>query len=90
MSNADDEYRVIPPQDPMKNNWEFMEVWIDSSPSPPYILLLLCDSEDNCQIYDPAQGYKVVFSTNNYDEAKLYLLEDEFESVQGRLLAAEL
>ena len=58
--------------------------------SRPYILLLLCDSEENCQIYDPAQGYKVVFSTKNYDEAKLYLLEDEFESVQGRLLAAEL
>ncbi|MEH2197720.1 hypothetical protein [Nostoc sp.] len=90
MSNADDEYRVIPPQAPMKNNWEFMEVWIDRSHSPPYILLLLCDSEDNCQIYDPAQGYKVVFSSNNYDEANLYLLEDEFESVQGRVLAAEL
>ncbi|GAX41356.1 hypothetical protein NIES4075_23260 [Tolypothrix sp. NIES-4075] len=67
MSNADDQYHVIPAQDPMKNNWEFMEVWIDPSHFPPYVLLLLCDSEENCQISDPAQGYKVVFSTNNYD-----------------------
>ncbi|WP_242051692.1 hypothetical protein [Nostoc sp. FACHB-280] len=58
--------------------------------SPPYILLLLCDSEQNCQIYDPAQGYKVIFSSSNYEAAKLWLLEDEYEPVEGRLLANEL
>ncbi|AVZ31080.1 hypothetical protein BMF81_03428 [Nodularia spumigena UHCC 0039] len=35
--------------------------------SPPYILLLLCDSEGDCQISDPKQGDKVIFSSNNYD-----------------------
>ena len=43
----------------IKNNWEFTEVWIDPMLSPTYILLLLCDSEENCQIYDPKQGDKV-------------------------------
>ncbi|MBW4476276.1 MAG: hypothetical protein KME54_05210 [Tolypothrix brevis GSE-NOS-MK-07-07A] len=79
-----------PAQDRVKNNWEFTEVWIDPMLSPPYILLLLCDSEDNCQIYDPMQGYKVVFTNNNYDAAKLWLLEDEYEPIEGRLLATEL
>ncbi|MEH2397635.1 hypothetical protein [Nostoc sp.] len=79
-----------PAQDRVKNNWEFTEVWIDPMLSLPYILLLLCDSEDNCQVYDPAQGYKVVFSSNDYNAAKLWLLEDEYEPIQGRLLAAEL
>ena len=79
-----------PAQDPVKNNWEFTEVWIDPMLSPPYILLLLCNSEDNCQVYDPAQGYKVVFSNNDYNTAKLWLLEDEYEPIEGRLLAAEL
>lgn len=79
-----------PAQDRVKNNWEFTEVWIDLMLSPPYILLLLCDSEDSCQIYDPAQGYKVVFSSNDYNAAKLWLLEDEYEPIEGRLLAAEL
>ncbi|MBG1271403.1 hypothetical protein [Nostoc sp. WHI] len=79
-----------PAQDRVKNNWEFTEVWIDSMLSPPYILLLLCDSEDNCQVYDPAQGYKVVFSSNDYNAAKLWLLEDEYEPIKGRLFAAEL
>jgi hypothetical protein len=40
----------------IKNNWKFAEIWIDPILSPPYILLLLCDSEGNCQIYDPKQG----------------------------------
>ncbi|MBE9057526.1 hypothetical protein [Sphaerospermopsis sp. LEGE 08334] len=74
----------------IKNNWELTEVWIDSMLSPPYILLLLCDKEGNCQVYDPKQGNKVVFSSNNYEAAKLWLLEDEYEPFEGRLLAAEL
>ncbi|MCC5656028.1 hypothetical protein LC608_03310 [Nostoc sp. XA010] len=79
-----------PAQDRVKNNWEFTEVWIDPMLSPPYILLLLCNSEDNCQVYDPAQGYKIVFSSNDYNAAKLWLLEDEYEPIEGRLLAAKL
>ena len=79
-----------PAQDPVKNNWEFTEVWIDPMLSPPYILLLLCESEGNCQIYDPAQSYKVIFSSNSYDAAKSWLLEDEYEPIEGRVLSAEL
>ena len=79
-----------PAPDIVKNNWEFTEVWIDPMLSPPYILLLLCDSEENCRIYDPKQGDKVVFSSNDYETAKLWLLEDEYEPVEGRLLAGEL
>ncbi len=51
---------------------------------------LLCDSEGNCQVYDPKQGDKVIFSSNDYETAKLWLLEDEYEPLEGRLLAAEL
>jgi len=72
-------------KDSDKHNWKFTEVWIDSLLSPPYILLLLCDSEENCQIYDPSQGYKIVFSCNQYDEAKWWLVEDGYELIEGRL-----
>jgi len=77
-------------EDRVKNNWEFTEVWIDAMLSPPYLLLLLGDSEGNCRIYDPAQGYKIVFSGNSYEEAKLWLLEDEYEPIEGRLSSADL
>ncbi|WP_242040387.1 hypothetical protein [Anabaena subtropica] len=58
----------------MTNNWEFTEVWIDPMLSPPYLLLLLCDNKKNCQIYDPKQGDKVVFSSNNYGSPRLGLI----------------
>lgn len=74
----------------IKNNWEFTEVWIDPMLSPPYILLLLCDRKGNCRIYDPKQGDKVVFSCNSYETTKLWLLKNEYQPVEGRLLAAKL
>ncbi len=76
--------------DLVKNNWEFTEVWIDPTLSPPYLLLLLSDADGNCQIYDPAEGYKVVFSSKSYDEAQYWLLEDEYEPIEGRLRISEL
>ncbi len=79
-----------PAQDVVRNNWEFTEVWIDPMLSPPYVLLLLSDSDGNCRIYDPSQSYKIVFSSDSYDQAQLWLLEDEYEPIEGRLLAAEL
>ncbi len=77
-------------KDFVKNNWQFTEVWIDSILSPPYILLLLCDAQENCQVYDPAQGYKIVFSCNNYDEAKWWLIEDGYQLIEGRLIVSQL
>ena len=66
-----------PAQDVVRNNWEFTEVWIDPMLSPPYVLLLLSDSHGNCQIYDPSQSYKIVFSSDRYDQAHAHLQNRE-------------
>lgn len=79
-----------PALDPAKSEWDFVEAWIDPMLSPPYILVLLGDSAGNCRVYDPAENYKVVFSSATYEEAQIWLLEDEYESVEGRLSASEL
>jgi hypothetical protein len=76
--------------DPAKSDWNFVEVWIDPMLSPPYILLLVGDPSGRCLVHDPAEDYKVVFSSATYDEAQTWLLEDEYEPVEGRLLASEL
>lgn len=81
---------LSPIQDLVKNNWEFVEVWIDTTLTPPYLLLLLGDSNGNCDVYDPLQEYKAVFSNATYQEAELWLLEDEYEPVEGRILAPGL
>ena len=76
--------------DPAKSEWNFVEVWIDPMLSPPYILLLLGAPTGSCRVYDPAESYKVVFSSATYDEAQTWLLEDEYEPVAGRLSASDL
>ena len=72
------------------NNWNFAEVWIDPLLSPPYILLLLAESSGNYRVYDPSEGYQVVFTGASYEEAENWLLEDEFELVEGRISAVEI
>ncbi|NMG10658.1 MULTISPECIES: hypothetical protein [Brasilonema] len=72
----------------LADNWEFTELWIDPTASPPYVLILLSDSSGKSCIYDPSQNYQLVFNSNTYLEAKLWLLEDEYERVEGRLRAS--
>lgn len=80
----------FPVPDAVKNNWHFAEVWIEPMLSPPYILLLLGDESGNCHIFDPAKSYAVIFKSSSYDEAQHWLLEDEYEPIEGRLSASEL
>lgn len=74
----------------VKSDWEFAEVWIEPMLFPPYILLLLGNESGACRIFDPAKNYAVVFTSPNYDEAQHWLLEDEYEPLEGRLTALEL
>ncbi len=71
-------------------DWQFTEVWIDPMLTPPYLLLLLADKGGKCFIYDPAKDYRVIFSSDDYETAKLWLLEDEYEPMEGRLFLNNL
>jgi hypothetical protein len=73
----------------LNNNWQFIELWIDTIIFPPRILMLIGDNEGKYQVYDPAQQYKSIFSSNNYDDVNSWLLEDEYERVDGKILANE-
>lgn len=76
--------------DQVQDNWNFLEVWIDPLQSPPYILLLLSDEAGHCSILDPAESYRVIKQCSHYKEAELWLLEDEYEPLEGRLMGAEI
>ena len=73
---------------PASREWEALETWVDPTASPPYVLMLLLDATGCWQVVDPAQGYQALYSTSSYDEAKLWVLEDEYEAVRGRLVRA--
>ncbi|MBW4695431.1 MAG: hypothetical protein KME27_27085 [Lyngbya sp. HA4199-MV5] len=75
--------------DQVKDSWSFLEVWVDPMQSPPYVLLLLGDTE-GCYIFDPAERYQVVKAFQSYEAAQTWLLEDEFEPLEGRLASSEI
>lgn len=80
----------FPVPDLVKDKWQFAEVWIEPMLCPPYILLLLGDVSGSCRIFDPAKNYAVIFTSSTYDEAQHWLLEDEYEPIEGRLSSSEL
>ncbi len=73
-------------QNPTICDWRFLEVWADTTASPPYILMLLNNNSGLWHVVDPVEGYRIWFSSESYEEAKLWLLEDEYECVRGRLV----
>ncbi|WP_041430882.1 hypothetical protein [Synechococcus sp. PCC 6312] len=79
-----------PGLDPANNEWAFAEVWMDAMLTPPYLLLLLSSPSGSYHIYDPAEHYKLVFSCASYEEAQAWLLEDEYEPVEGKVLVSDL
>ncbi len=72
------------------NDWKFIELWVDPIVFPPRILMLVSGKKGGFCIYDPAANYKSLFLSSTYDEAHSWLLEDEYERCDGRLLAEEI
>ena len=62
---------------------DWIEVWIDQTLDPPYILVVR-GSMAAIEAFDPHEANRVVFRSANYDDVRLWLLEDEYEMVRGR------
>jgi hypothetical protein len=61
-------------------NIEWYEVWANEGLPVPYILILR-PSSDAFEILDPKEGNRKVFEARSYEDAKMRLMEDEFEPV---------
>jgi len=70
--------------------WKFLELWVDPVLFPPKILMLISDQGGSCHIFSPGADYKLVVTHPNYEAAREWLLEDEYERVQGQLLAEDV
>jgi hypothetical protein len=66
------------------SDWQFVETWIDPTSEVPYVLLLIAEETGEFKVYDPKENYAVIFSSDNYEDAKIFLMEDEYEQVKGR------
>ena len=70
--------------------WQFLELWVDPVLFPPKILMVVGDQDGFCRIFNPGADYKLVVTHSDYEAAREWLLEDEYERVQGQLLASEV
>ncbi len=70
--------------------WKFLELWVDPVLFPPRVLMLVSDQDGSCRIFNPGSHYKLVVTHANYEAAQNWLLEDEYERVQGQLLAEDV
>jgi hypothetical protein len=70
--------------------WQFLELWVDPVLFPPKILMLVGDRDGSCRIFNPGLNYKLVVILPSYEAARDWLLEDEYERVQGQLLSDDV
>ncbi len=76
---------VRKPQTMNKFEVLWYEVWTDEGLIPPYVLILMCvDRGAKFCIYDPTEG-RMPFQAATYEEARDWLLEDEYTRVLGRM-----
>ena len=63
------------------------EVWVDESTEVPYVLFLAPNSVDSSEILiiDPQEKNPIIKKMPDYETAKLWLLEDEYTLVNGRM-----
>ncbi len=61
------------------------EIWADEGQQVPYILLLR-PSARGIEVLDPAESNRIVHEAAGYEEAKLFLLENEFVLVGRKTL----
>ncbi|MTJ51059.1 hypothetical protein [Dolichospermum sp. UHCC 0259] len=69
-----------------ETEWEFAEIWVDTPIFPSYILMIVKEQSGKLSIHNPAQNYKIIFASDNYEAAKMWLLEDEYERLNNRIL----
>ena len=83
---------LYPAPNPVKQttDWNFLELWVDGMVFPPRILMLVSEKNDQFSIYDPSRNYQPIFTSTTYDQAHSWLLEDDFERVDGRLLSENI
>ncbi len=66
---------------------KWFEVWIDESVGRPYFLIVTHDLKKPTRfsVLDPMEGLKLIYYDDDYDAVRLWLLEDEYTPVDGRM-----
>lgn len=66
----------------MSSAW--FEVWADDGLSPPYVLVVRDAGNGRVEILDPKEAYRVIHTSESYQDACDWLWEDEYQLITGR------
>ena len=70
---------------------EWYELWTDETLTPPYVLILLYSEKIGYQIFDPVESReKPIHTCATYEDAKIWMLEDEYEQIGERKQTNEI
>lgn len=66
---------------------DWYEIWVDETPNIPYILLLAPNASKKGEfiIINVIENNRIVETFSNYELAELWLDEDEYVLVSGRM-----
>lgn len=72
-----------------KSTW--FEVWAEELSDPPYLLVVKPDvNNPGCVVvYDPIENNRIVHHGQGYEDTRLWLQEDEFNLVEGRVFVED-
>ncbi|MGB3534021.1 MAG: hypothetical protein WBA13_10950 [Microcoleaceae cyanobacterium] len=65
--------------------YKWYEIWVDESTQIPYVLFLLPDDSGAMLVIDPKQSNQIINKLPDYNAAVLWLTEDEYTRVNGRM-----
>jgi hypothetical protein len=68
----------------------WFEIWSYSAggklrPTWLYVVTPNEDTHGQILVFDPQENYRVVFTGQSYEETRIWLHEDEFQIVEGRM-----
>ncbi len=61
------------------------EIWADEGLNPPYLLIVRSTRGGHVEVLDTRDDHRVVHVADNYEDACLWLSEDEYTQVVGRM-----
>lgn len=66
------------------------EVWADESTVIPYLLILIGDPEGKFFIHDRVKGKDPIRTSDSYDEAVIWLVEDGYARIAPKRSVSRL
>lgn len=64
----------------MEKQPKWIEVWIETN-DYRFLLVLKCYSDNRIELTDPQAGHSIIETFSAYDDANIWLIDDEYSKI---------